>query len=99
MVHGHTPTLKLKRFTPSCEETEFLFIENDLGIRRWKESGRILSIDIDSGSAISGRLSGLGFFLETTGGREEVRMRSLTVSSEDLIPRDLGIVTTKAYRR
>ncbi|MGW8315692.1 MAG: metallophosphoesterase family protein [Bacteroidales bacterium] len=92
VVHGHTPTLKLKRFVSSDDRTDFLFVENDLGIRKVKSTGRILSIDIDSGSAISGRLSGLGFFLENSGGREEVRMQSLTVSSEDLVPRDLGIV-------
>lgn len=98
VVHGHTPTLKLQRYASANNRTEFLFLENDLGIRKEKGTGRIISIDIDSGSAISGRLSGVGFFLETTGGREEVRMRSLTVSSEDLIPRDLGVVPRKDSR-
>jgi serine/threonine protein phosphatase 1 len=92
VVHGHTPAQKLKRFTSSSDQTEFLFLENDLCIRKEKGSDRILSVDIDSGSAYSGRLSGLGFFLESTGGNEEVRMRSLTVSAEDLLPRDLGLV-------
>ncbi len=98
VVHGHTPTLKLKRLVSSDDRTDFLFVENDLGIRKEKSTGRILSIDIDSGSAISGRLSGLGFFLENSGGREEVRMRSLTVSTEDLVPRDLGMVPLHSRR-
>jgi serine/threonine protein phosphatase 1 len=92
VIHGHTPAQKLKRFTSSSDRTEFLLLENDLCIRKEKRTGRILSVDIDSGSAISGRLSGLGFFLESAGGKQEVRMRSLTVSAEDLFPRDLGLV-------
>jgi len=92
VVHGHTPSQKLKQFISSEGRNDFLFLDNDLGIRKEKRSGRILSVDIDSGSAYSGRLSGLGFFLESTGGKEEVRMRSLTVSVEDLLPRDLGLV-------
>lgn len=92
VVHGHTPTMKLKRYASSDNRTDFLFLDNDLGIRKEKSTGRILSVDIDSGSAVSGRLSGLGFFRESSGGREEVRMRSLTVSSEDLVPRDIGLV-------
>jgi serine/threonine protein phosphatase 1 len=92
VVHGHTPTLKLKRFINSNGLTDFLFLDNDLSIRKEVESGKLLSVDIDSGSVISGRLTGLGFFLEESGGAEEVRMRSLTVSAEDLVPRDLGVV-------
>lgn len=94
VVHGHTPTPKLRRFITSEGQTDFLFLDNDLGIRKDAGSGEIVSIDIDSGSAISGRLSGLGFFLEGAGEREEIRMRSLTVSAEDLWPRDLGVVPT-----
>ncbi len=94
VVHGHTPTPKLRRFITSLGQTDFLFLDNDLGIRKDARSGEIQSVDIDSGSVISGRLSGLGFFLERTGEREEVRMRSITVSAEDLLPRDLGVVPT-----
>jgi serine/threonine protein phosphatase 1 len=93
VVHGHTPTLKLKRFITSNGQTDFLFVENDLSIRKELNSGSILSVDIDSGSVISGRLTGLGFFLEDSGDQEEVRMRSITVSAEDLVPRDLGVVS------
>ncbi len=56
--------MKLKRFIESNGKTAFHFVENDLCIRKDKASGRIVSIDIDSGSTISGRLSGLGFFVE-----------------------------------
>lgn len=89
VVHGHTPVLKLKRFIAANGSQEFLFVENDLCIRKEKNSGRICSIDIDSGSVISGRLSALGFFLED----REIRMRSLTVSGEEVFPRDLGVLT------
>jgi serine/threonine protein phosphatase 1 len=92
VVHGHTPVLKLERFITSNGQTDFLFLDHDLGMRKEVNSGRILSIDIDSGSFISGRLTGLGFFLEDSEGIEEVRMRSITVSAEDLVPRDLGVV-------
>ena len=92
VVHGHTPTLKLKRFISSNGQTDFLFLDNDLSIRKEIKSGKVLSVDIDSGSVYSGRLTGLGFFVEESGRSEEVRMRSLTVSAEDLVPRDLGVV-------
>jgi serine/threonine protein phosphatase 1 len=92
VVHGHTPTLKLKRFIASNGLTDFLFVDNDLCIRKEKKTGMIHSVDIDSGSVISGRLSGVGFFIESKAGREVIRMRSLTVSAEDLITRDLGTV-------
>lgn len=93
VVHGHTPIMKLKRFTESNGKTDFHFVENDLCIRKERASGRIVSIDIDSGSAISGRLSGLGFFVEEEyklGSR--IRMRSMTVSNEEIFPRDLGLI-------
>jgi len=96
VVHGHTPTLKLRRFINSNGLTDFLFLDNDLGIRKETGTGKWLSVDIDSGSAISGRLSGLGFFVESSGGKELIRMRSITVSSEDLLPRDLGVVPVKS---
>ena len=92
VVHGHTPVLKLKRFISSNGYKHFHFVENDLCIRKDK-MGRTVSVDIDSGSVISGRLTGLGFFLEEgEKGEPEVRMRSLTVSGEDIFPRDLGPV-------
>ena len=93
VVHGHTPNLKLKRFISSNDHKDFFFIENDICIRKEAESGKIVSVDIDSGSVISGRLTGLGFFLEEEAeGESSVRMRSITVSAEDIFPRDLGKV-------
>jgi len=93
VVHGHTPVMKLKRFVASLGRAHFSFAENDLGIRRWNGGESIASIDIDSGSVISGRLSGMGFFVEgESKERAKVRMRSLTVSREDVFPRDLGLI-------
>ena len=93
VVHGHTPTMKLKRFITSNGSKHFHFVENDLCIRKDGETGKIVSIDIDSGSVISGRLTGLGFFIEEEKGFDPlVRLRSITVSSEDIFPRDLGPV-------
>ncbi len=93
VVHGHTPILKLKRFISSNGYRNFLFVENDICFRKDPETGSILSIDIDSGSVISGRLTGLGFFLEKEGTSNQlVRMRSITVSGEDIFPRDLGTI-------
>ncbi len=93
VVHGHTPIMKLKRFIESNGKTEFHFVENDLCIRKDRASGRIVSIDIDSGSTISGRLSGLGFFVENEDKFDSrIRMRSMTVSNEEIFPRDLGLI-------
>ena len=93
VVHGHTPVEKLKRFISDSGQKHFLFVENDLCLRRDGSGERIVSIDIDSGSVISGRLSGLGFFEEKSGsGKPSVRMRSMTVSREEIFPRDLGLV-------
>ncbi|MFO7934526.1 MAG: metallophosphoesterase family protein [Bacteroidales bacterium] len=92
LVHGHTPVLKLKRFISRKGQKNFLFVEDDLCIRKETETGKIVSIDIDSGSAVSGRLTGLGFFMGNEGEPEEkVRMRSLTVTAGEIIPRDLGV--------
>lgn len=93
VVHGHTPIMKLKRFIASNGQTDFYFVENDLCIRKEIASGKIVSIDIDSGSAISGRLSGLGFFVEKEDSfNSRIRMRSMTVSNEEVFPRDLGLI-------
>jgi serine/threonine protein phosphatase 1 len=93
VVHGHTPVLKLKRFISSNGNRDFFFVENDICVRKDPETGKIVSIDIDSGSFICGRLSGIGFFVEEeSGSLPIVRMRSITVSYEDLFPRDLGPV-------
>ena len=95
VVHGHTPVLKLKRFISANGQGNFLFVENDLCIRKDERSDRIVSIDIDSGSVISGRLSGLGFFIEENDSKDHsVRMRSLTVSGEEIFPRDLGLINS-----
>ena len=91
VVHGHTPTLKLKRYMQEAFRHDFHFVDNDLAIRRNGDRGEIVSICIDSGSTISGRLSGIGFFTDEdelhTG---EWTMRSITVTREELIPRELG---------
>jgi len=94
VIHGHTPVLKLKRFTVSNGKSNFHFVDNDFCIRKDIASGKIISIDIDSGSVISGRLSGLGLFVDEEDlGVSEIRMRSMTVSLEEIFPRDLGLIT------
>jgi len=91
VVHGHTPTLKLKRFVETGNYPHYHFVGNDLAIRRNGKEGEVVSVGIDSGSTISGRLSGLGFFIDNENGDgSSVQMRSLTVTREDIIPRDLG---------
>jgi hypothetical protein len=93
VVHGHTPTLKLKRSITAGGNKHFHFVENDLCFRKDGGTGDIVSIGIDSGSVISGRLSGLGFFVEENGRDDPpVRLRSITVSGEDIFPRDLGLL-------
>lgn len=93
VIHGHTPVLKLKRFITSSGLKSFSFVENDLCIRRRKRGGALASIDIDSGSTLSGRLSGLGLFVEEKKDQAPgLRMRSITVSREDIFPRDLGYI-------
>jgi serine/threonine protein phosphatase 1 len=94
VIHGHTPVLKLKRFIVENGNSDFHFVENDLCIRKDRSSGKIISVDIDSGSVISGRLSGMGLFVEKEDSdNPEIRMRSMTVSKEEIFPRDLGVVT------
>ncbi len=97
VVHGHTPVLKLKRYVSANGHAGYLFLDNDLAIRKDPGSGRILSLDIDSGSTISGRLSGVGFFAEEGPGRAKIRMRSITVAAEELVPRDLGYVAPEDH--
>jgi len=93
VVHGHTPVMKLKRFVNSNGGKQFFFAENDFCIRKTRDGEHIASIDIDSGSVISGRLSGLGFFVENASTEKpRVRMRSMTVSREEIFPRDLGLI-------
>ncbi len=93
VIHGHTPILKMKRFTSSRGLSNFQYVGNDLCIRKDGKSGKLLSIDIDSGSVLSGRLTGLGFFLENEGtSRRKVRMRSITVTAGDIFPRDFGTI-------
>ena len=89
VVHGHTPVAKLKRFISSNGYREFYFVDNDICIRKDHQSGNTISIDIDSGSVISGRLTAVGFFLEDDQDTV-VRLRSMTVSREEIFPRDLG---------
>jgi serine/threonine protein phosphatase 1 len=93
VIHGHTPTLKLMRIAQEEDYPHFHFVGNDLAIRRKKENGEVVSVGIDSGSGLSGRLSGLGIFVEPgTVGGEMLHMRSITVSREDILPRDLGSI-------
>ena len=90
VVHGHTPTLKLKRIIQEGHYPHFDFAGNDLAIRRNGEQGQVVSVGIDSGSTISGRLTGLGVFVEQENTLNSYSMQSLTVTREDIIPRDLG---------
>ena len=91
VIHGHTPTLKVKRFIQEGHYPDFHMVGNDLVIRRSGAHGDVVSVGIDSGSTISGRLSGLGIFVNQ--GQEygsPFIMRSLTVTREEILPRDLG---------
>jgi serine/threonine protein phosphatase 1 len=91
VIHGHTPTQKLKHFIGKDTAHSFHFVGDDLVIRREEMKGEVVSVGIDSGSTLSGRLTGLGVFVdpEEENGKR-VRMKSLTVTREDIIPRDLG---------
>ena len=91
VVHGHTPSLKLKRFIQTGHYPHFHLVGNDLVIRRNGAQGDVVSVGIDSGSTISGRLSGLGIFVDQGDGNgNPYSMRSLTVTREDIFPRELG---------
>jgi hypothetical protein len=91
VIHGHTPTLKLKRMAEEKGYSHFQFMGNDLVIRRDDKRGEVVSVGIDSGSGFSGRLSGLGIFMKPgAAGVDSPHMQSITVSREDIFPRDLG---------
>jgi serine/threonine protein phosphatase 1 len=93
VVHGHTPTPKVKQMVEEGNYPDYHFIDHDLVIRRGRENGQVLSVGIDSGSVYTGRLSGLGFFSEQEKENcSRFSMRSLTVTREEIIPRDLGPV-------
>lgn len=91
VVHGHTPVAKMEQFIPAIGKQNFIFVDRDLCLRRDMRNGGLLSVDVDSGSTQSGRLTALGFLVEyDASGKARVRMRSLTVSREAVFPRDLG---------
>ena len=91
VVHGHTPTMKLKHFIQEGHYPFFEFVDNDLAIRRDGAQGEVVSVGIDSGSTLSGRLTALGIFVDPKDGSgSSVSMRSLTITSGDIFPRDLG---------
>lgn len=93
VVHGHTPTLKLKSYVEAGDYPYYHFVGNDLAIRREGAAGAVVSVGIDSGSTLSGRLSGLGFFIDSQkSNTSAVRMQSLTATREDIISRELGSI-------
>jgi len=93
IVHGHTPTMKIKQYARTGDYSQFSFVDNDLAIRRNADGGEVVSVGIDSGSTLTGRLTGLAFFTDTDRNAvPPVHMRSLTVTREDIILRDLGWV-------
>jgi hypothetical protein len=91
VVHGHTPTSKIKQCIQPGNRSRFHFVEDDLVLRRHEERDEVVAVGIDSGSAYSGRLTGLGIFTDTQDpGEDSPQMRSITVTREDVFPRDLG---------
>lgn len=90
VVHGHTPVNKLKRYLAQQPSDGFHFIEGDICFRRDVKTDRLVSVDIDSGAVISGRLTALGFLENPATG--SIEMRSVTVSREDVFPRNFGPV-------
>ncbi|MEZ5071123.1 MAG: metallophosphoesterase family protein [Bacteroidales bacterium] len=93
VVHGHTPVPKMQRFALANGLSQFHFVEDDLGMRRTRRENRLVSVDIDSGSTLSGRLTALGFFPESGHDLPSARMKSITVTREEVFPRDLGLVS------
>jgi hypothetical protein len=93
IVHGHTPTMKIKQYAQTGNHPQFSFVDNDIAIRRNPDGGEVVSVGIDSGSTLTGRLTGLALFTDNDShAAHPVHMRSLTVTREDIIPRDLGRV-------
>lgn len=93
VVHGHTPVPKMGHFIGERVPKEFIMVDRDLCIRKHPQTGDFVSVDVDSGPVISGRLTAAGFFEEKDAeGRTVLTMRSLTVSREDIFPRDLGMI-------
>jgi len=93
VVYGHTPTQKIKHFLRKEYDREYHFVDEDLVIRSDGMNGRTVSVGIDSGSSYSGRLSGLGFFVDRDAkGKETLSMQSLTVTRGNILVRDLGPV-------
>ncbi len=91
VIHGHTPVAKLQRFVRQHGLNDFFFLDQDLAVRRNLKTGTFASLDVDSGSVLSGRLSGIGFFVEQKeGGDKRIRIKAITVSREKVVPRDLG---------
>jgi serine/threonine protein phosphatase 1 len=91
VIHGHTPTQKLRRLIKQERDHEYHFVGDDLVIRRDETNGEVVSVGIDSGSCYSGRLTGLGIFLDHgKGNGESVSIQSLTVTQKDIFQRDLG---------
>lgn len=92
IIHGHTPVSKLKQFVHANQLHEFHFVDNDLALRKQGKNGAVISVCIDSGSTLSGRLSALGVF-QDKGDLKSMEMRSLTVTSGGrILRRDLGPV-------
>ena len=69
----------------SENEDEWDFFNGDICIRRDPVSRIPVSIDIDSGSTISGRLSTLGISADG----DKIRVHSITVSADEVVKRDL----------
>lgn len=93
LIHGHTPVQSLRRFIGQENNHEFHFVGDDLVIRRDEKNGEVVSVGIDSGSSYSGRLTGLGIFVDQgEGNGESLSMQSITVSHTDIFRRDLGPV-------
>ncbi|MBN1133270.1 MAG: serine/threonine protein phosphatase [Bacteroidales bacterium] len=85
VVHGHTPVNKLFRFVYGADPDEWKFFGGDICIRYNLSTGCPVSIDIDSGSTISGRLSALGVFYKDG----TVLMEGITVSAGETSGRNL----------
>lgn len=93
VIHGHTPVEKLYKWATRAGRDDFAFIGQDLAIRRNLQNATFASLDVDSGSVISGRLSGVGILVEDPDpGKPRIRLKSITVSGQELVPRDHGLL-------